>query len=84
MHGGTKHTRKNGRHHETYISIADVQDPETRAVGSMIIYRKEDHGRRFADLRPSVGDSGSSSSTKRTLVFIELLRSVRGRIEEAI
>lgn len=55
------------------IIVADVQEPKARAAGGMVIYRKEDHGRLFADLRPSVGDSGSSSSTKRTLVFIELL-----------
>ena len=43
---------------------------------------QERQDRRFADLRPSVGDSGGSSSTNRTLFPTELCRPVRGCLEE--
>lgn len=68
---------------EGCIIIAEctgVQSESTWKDGRIL----EGHSRRFADLRPSVGDSGSSSSAKRTLVPIELLRPVRGRMDEAI
>jgi hypothetical protein len=59
---------------------ADVH--EVKAAAKRSYTKQERQGRRFADLRPSVGDSGGSSSTNRTLFPTELRRPVRGRLEE--
>lgn len=77
-HDRTYRQKRNGR---KAIS-PDVH--ETNATAKFQPWNRKYQGRRFADRRPSVGDSGGSSSTNRTLVPTELRRPVRGRLEDAV